>query len=190
MNRRALSQLLKEAAFAGFTAALLLVISPVLTFAIQHSDDWVKYNSKEGGYAVLFPGQPSVDSQEATTASGEKFTQYKATVQSGKVVYMIGYFDYTPPTVFSFDKARDGMVDSVKGTLLSERSIRLGGAPGREVRLLARGSEVEYLMVARFYDIGRRVYVIQFIGPKSDETELEERAARYFDSFQLVKTSQ
>jgi hypothetical protein len=30
----------------------------------------------------------------------------------------------------------------------------------------------------------------EFIEPKSDEKELEERAVRYFDSFQLVKTSQ
>lgn len=190
MNRRASIIMVRKAAFASLTAVLLLVISPVLTLAIQHSDDWVKYNSKEGGYTVLLPGQPTLDSQEANTASGEKFTQYKATVKSGNVVYMIGYFDYSPPTIFSFDKARDEMVDAIKGTVLNERSVRLGTSPGRELRLLAKDSETEYLMFARFHDVGRRVYVIQFIAPKSDETGLEQRAARYFDSFQLVKTSQ
>lgn len=190
MNRRAVILFVRKTAIANSAVALLLVVSPVLTLAIQHSDDWIKYNSKEGGYTVLLPGQPTVDSQEATTANGEKFTQYKATVQSGKAIYMIGYFDYSPPTVFAFDDARDRMIDGVKATLLSERSIRLGGAPGREIRLMMKMLGDEYLMVARFYDVGGRVYMIQFISPKSDETGLEERAARYFDSFQLVKTSQ
>jgi hypothetical protein len=169
---------------------LLLVISPVLTFALQQSDEWIKYSSKEGRYSVLLPGQPTVDSQEATTAAGDKFTQYKVTVQSRNLVYMIGYFDYSPPTVFAFDTARDRMMEGVKATLLSERSMSLGGAPGREIRLQMKIQSEDYLMVARFYDVGRRVYVIQFITPKSDETEVSERAARYFDSFQLVKTSQ
>lgn len=92
--------------------------------------------------------------------------------------------------MFAFDTARDRMMDGVKATLLSERSIRLGGSPGREINLLMKVPGGEFLMVARFYDVGRRVYVIQFIAPKSDEKELEERAVRYFDSFQLVKTSQ
>ena len=138
-------------------------------------------------YNVLLPGQPSVDSQEVTTASGEKFTQYKATVSSGQTIYMIGYFDYPPSTVFAFDTARDRMMAGVKATLLSERSIRLGGSPGREVRLLMEILGDDYLMVARFYDVNLRVYVIQFITPKSDETGVEERSTRYFDSFQVLK---
>jgi hypothetical protein len=178
----------RNAAIRRAAVVLLLVISPVLTFAIQHSDEWIKYTSKEGRYNVLLPAQPTVDSQEATSSSGEKFTQYKATVQSGNVVYMIGYFDYSPPTEFTFDKARDGMVDAVKGTLLSYRSVSLGGSPGRELRLLTKDpSGVEYLMLARFYDVDRRVFVIQFLTTKSDEPGVEEKAARYFDSFQVVK---
>jgi hypothetical protein len=190
MNRRPEILFVRKTAIANFAIVLLLVFSPVLTFAIQHSGEWIKYNSKEGGYTVLLPGQPSVDSQEATSASGEKFTQYKATVSSGKVIYMIGYFDYPPGTVFDFDAARDRMMDGVKATLLGERSMSVGGAPGREIRLLMKISGDDYLMVARFYDVDQRVYVIQFIAPKSDEARVEEKAARYFDSFQVVKTPQ
>lgn len=189
MIRRVTRLFTSNAAIRRAAAVLLLVISPVLTFAIQHSDEWIKYTSKEGRYSLMLPAQPTVDSQEATTASGEKFTQYKATVSSAGAVYMIGYFDYSAGTIFTFDKARDGMVDAIKGTLLSERSVSLGGSPGRELRVLAKDSSgVEYLMLARFYDVNQRVYVIQFITPKSDETGVEERSARYFDSFQVVKT--
>lgn len=190
MNRRVINVFGRNAVRASSAAVLFLLISPVLILAIQHSDEWVRYNSKEGRYSVLLPAQPSVDSQEATSANGEKFTQYKATLSNGNVIYMIGYFDYASGTMFTLDKARDGMVDAVKGTLLSERSISQGGAPGREVRIQAKDSGVEYLMMARFCDIDRRVYVIQLIAPKSDEAGAEEKAARYFDSFRVLRVPQ
>jgi hypothetical protein len=189
MNRRGLRAFARNTAGRRVVAVLFLLSSPLLTRAVQIHDEWIKYTSPEGRYSVLVPSQPTVDSQEATSASGEKFTQYKATVVSAGVVYIIGYFDYSAPTIFTFDKARDGMVEAVQGTLLSERSISLGGSPGRELRLSAKDSSgAEYLMLARFYDIDRRVYVLQFITAKSPETEFESRANRYFDSFQALKT--
>ena len=102
--------------------------------------------------------------------------------------YMIGYFDYTETMNFSLDGARDGMIEAVKGTLLAEKSISLGRYPGRELRVLAKdASGTEYLTRARYYDINRRVYVVQFIIPKSAEAESAAKAAKYFDSFQVVK---
>ena len=61
----------RNAAISRATVVLLLVIITVLTFAAQHSDEWIKYTSTEGRYSVLLPSQPSLDSQEATTANGE-----------------------------------------------------------------------------------------------------------------------
>lgn len=169
-------------------AALFFLSGPVLALTIQHPDDWINYTSKEGRYSVQLPAQPDVDRQEATSANGEKFTQYKATLSSGKAVYMIAYFDYPPSTAFAFDAARDRMMEGVKAILISERSISLHGAPGREIKLLMKIQGDDYLMVARFYDVDQRVYVIQFITPKSAEAVVEGNAARYFDSFQVLKT--
>ena len=167
---------------------LLILFCPALA-AAQHSEDWIKYESKEGRYSVMLPSQPTIGSQEATTADGVKFTQYKAAVVSGNVAYLIGYFDYAAPMTFTFDKARDGMVTGVNGTLVSERSISLGGYPGRDLRINAKDENgVEYDMRARFYDVDRRIYVVQFIAPKSMEVGAADvMATRYFDSFQVVR---
>jgi len=102
---------------------------------------------------------------------------------------LIGYFDYVPGTIFSFDKARDGMINAVKGTLLGESAISLGGSPGRELKALTKDDEgTEYLLRARFYDIDKRVYVLQFIFPKSlDGDAMSAEGSRYFGSFQVVK---
>jgi len=186
MSRR--SQTMSITIVAGRTlfAVLFVFIGSALVSAQTH-DEWIKYDSKEGRYSVLLPSEPTVDSQGATSNSGNKFTQYKATVTGANVVYMIGYFDYSPPTTFTLDKGRDGMVTAVKGTLLSERAISLGGAPGREIHVGAKDeSGLEFVIFARFYDIDHRVYVVQFITTKAGEAA-DMKANKYFDSFQVVK---
>jgi hypothetical protein len=173
----------------GTLGILLILFCPALA-AGQHSDDWIKYDSRGGRYSVQLPAQPKVGSQEATSSDGIKFTQYKAAVVSEDVAYMIGYFDYSASMTFTFDKARDGMVAGVNGTLVSERSISLGGYPGRELRVNAKDDTgTGYDMRARLYDVDRRIYVLQFIAPKSTAVEIADpKAAKYFDSFQVVRT--
>lgn len=170
-------------------AILLLMIGASLALGIQKPGDWVKYTSTVGGYSIMLPSQPEIGTQDAATAEGVKFTQYKATVVDGSAVYLIGYFDHVPGTDFSFDSARDGMVSAVKGTVLSESSITLAANPGLELKIaLKDGEGNDYLLRARFYDVDQRVYVLQFIYLKTKEGEaMNAAAAKYFDSFQLVK---
>lgn len=169
---------------------LFLLASASLALSVQNPLEWIKYTSTEGRYSVSLPAQPKLRTQEATTATGEKFPQYMAAVvEPGDVAFIIGYFDIVPGTVFSADAARDGMLNRIGGQLLSESVISLGGYPGRELRVLAKPSgESEYLVRARFYETDKRIYVLQFIFPKSLENEaMAAKAMKYFDSFQVVK---
>ena len=184
-----------------FAATLLVLISASLTLSVQKPDEWIKYTSPEGRYSVSLPAQPTLGTQEATTADGQKFPQYLASVvEPGDVAFMVGYFDKVPGTIFSADAARDGMVKRIDGTLISEAAISLGGYPGRELKVLttpapeppAAGAKpaeaVEYIVRARFYEADKRVYVLQLIFPKSlDNDALAAKATKYFDSFQVVK---
>lgn len=170
---------------------LAIAAGGVVAQTHQAHEDWIKYDSGEGRYTVMLPGKPDVGSQEATSADGVKFTQYKAGVYNADVAYLIGYFDYQPPMTFTFDKARDGMITAVRGSLVSERTITLGGFPGREMRINAKDERgIDYDMRARFYDVNQRIYVLQFIALKSTPLEIADpKAARYFDSFQLITGS-
>jgi hypothetical protein len=184
-----------------FAAIPLLLVSTALALGIQKFDEWIKYTSPEGRYSVSLPSQPKVSMQEATAETGDKFPQYMASVvEPGDVVFLIGYFDAVPGTIFSADAARDGMVKQINGRLISESAINLSGYPGRELKILtnpapaepAGGTKpagaVEYMVRARIYEADKRVYVLQFIFPKSLESEaLAVKATRYFDSFQVVK---
>jgi hypothetical protein len=168
-------------------AAILVLMIATLASGFEPAADWVRYTSAEGRYSVLVPQQPSLKSQEATASTGEKFTQYMAQTSDADSYYMLSYFDYTPDMAFSLDKGRDGMVSAVKGTLLSEQAISLGGQPGRELKVSTANQGVELLIRARFYNIGTRVYVLQHMFTKaSDTAALAEKTTRFFDSFKVT----
>ena len=169
---------------------VLILISAGSVFGFQSASEWIKYDSAEGRYSVLLPNQPKLTTQESATAEGEKFPQYVASASDPNAVFLIGYFDHVPGTTFSLDKARDGMVNAIKGTLVSEGSISIDGSPGRELQVSATGPDgVEYLMRARFYDVDKRVYVLQYIIVKAgDDSASAAKAAKYFDSFKVTTT--
>jgi hypothetical protein len=168
---------------------LLILLMAALPFALQGQTGWIKYNSPEGRYSVLFPGEPKLSTQDTTAATGEKMPQYLAMSSGSDAVYMVGYFDSAPNMTFSFDKARDGFVAAVKGTLLGEKAISLDGNPGRELKVLAKISDAdELIMMVRFFQAGVRIYVIQLIVSKSSEAAISaEKNVNYFDSFRVTK---
>lgn len=192
-------------------AILFLLVSSAATFAQEHKEQSAppvrppqtqippqsqgqpypyRYNSAEGRYAVLLPAEPRISSQNATTPDGSPLTQYMAMVADGDGMLMVAYFDYSSDVQFNLDKARDGMVNSVRGTLLDEHSISLGGSPGRQIRVLGRTEQgMEFIDRARFYDVKPRVYVLQCIIPKNlDSAAIAEKCERFFDSFRVRST--
>ncbi len=183
------------------TAILLLLLSASLALSIPKPDEWIKYNSHEGRYTVSLPAQPNLSTQEATTPDGQKLHQSLASVtEAGDVAFVTGYFDLDVGKIFSADAARDGMVKQINGTLINETAISLGNHPGRGIKVLAKApagasaegekppETVDYIVHARFYEVDKRIYILQVIFPKSLESEATNaRATKYFDSFQVVK---
>jgi hypothetical protein len=192
-------------------AILTLLVSSAATFAQEHKEQSappprppqtqtapqsdaqpssLRYTSPEGRYSVLLPAQPTLSSQQVSAPDGTPMTQYMVTAAGSMGMVMIAYFDYAADVVFSLDKARDGMVTSIKGTLLDEHSMSLGGAPGRQVKISARTEQgMEFIDRARFYDVKPRVFVLQCITPKSlDSAAIAERCEQFFDSFRVRST--
>ena len=167
----------------------LILINAASVFGFQTSTEWIKYDSPEGRYSVLVPSQPKLTTQEAANADGGKVPQYLAAVGDSTGSYLIGYFDLTPGGTYSLDKGRDGIVNAINGTLISEGDISLGGKPGRELKIAAVGSDkVDYVVFARVYSMDKRIYILQFIIAKSDDDKTAAaNSGRYFDSFKVTK---
>ena len=168
-------------------AASTVLLASVLSIAAQSNVEWIRYASPEGRYNVSVPQQPKVSTQETTASTGQKVPQYRAASLDGNGVFMIGYFDYTAAMKFSFDRARDGMLLAMDGTLLGEDTISLGGSPGRQLKLIAKAADQQDLIVrARLYDVAKRVYVLQCIFPKSEDSPVvAEKCTKFLDSFKV-----
>ena len=165
--------------------AFILLIASALTIAAQSSGEWIRYTSAEGRYNVAVPHEPKLSTQETIASTGEKIPQQLAASPDGNGAFMIEYFDYATPMTFSFDKARDGMLSSMRATLLGDESISLGSSSGRALKLLAKApDDSEFLVRSRYYDVGRRVYILQCIFPKSEDSPaITEKCLRFLDSF-------
>jgi hypothetical protein len=170
--------------------AILVLISAEVGFSFQGSGEWIKYNSPKGRYSVLVPGEPRLSRQETVTSSGKKIARYRATASDANFAVFVGYYDYAKAMTYSLTQARDSIVAST-GTRLSERKINLGIHPGLEMNVSAKSPDgTELLVRVRIYDVDRRVYVLQFIIPRSEDDNVSaEKAARYFDSFRVTKRS-
>jgi hypothetical protein len=168
-------------------AVFLVLTVAALANGFQSATEWVKYTSEEGRYSLLIPQQPKLSTQEVPAPNGTKFTQYMAQAADAESLYLLGYFDYTTDMVFSLDKARDSMLEAIKGTLLKEEAISVGGNSGKELKVSTTNKGFDLLLSIRFYEIGRRIYVLQHIFQKSaDSPAVTEKTARFFDSFKVV----
>src|SRR5215470_13870707 len=114
-------------------AILLLCAAAVLAQAPQ----FTRYNSADGHYSVLTPSEPKLSTQQSKAPDGTTVEQHLATAGSSDGAYVIGYFDLGSHT-FDFDKARDGAIARINGSLLTEHNIALGSNPGREFKALGK----------------------------------------------------
>jgi hypothetical protein len=168
-------------------AACLLLMITTLVSGVQTTTEWVKHTSVEGRYSILFPKQPNLMTQEAPAATGEKLTQYHAQASGSDSMYGVTYFDLLPGMPFSLDKARDGAVVSLKGTLQNSQAISLGGSPGLGYKTSFQNADQEYFMVTRIYNIRSRIYILQHYFLKSlDSSAMAENSAKFFDSFKVA----
>ena len=148
---------------------------------------WITYTSPEGRYTISMTEQPKLSSQPITTASGDTLMQYMAGASADPAYLMVGYFDYPANTTFSLDGARDGMVNTLHGNLVDEYSISLGGSPGRAIKIMAKtDGGIDFIDRARFYDINRRIYVLQCLVPVASEgPSAVQICDQFFDSFRV-----
>jgi len=181
---------------SGTTAVFVLLAGAAIGCGAQNAQkqtEWIKYNSAEGRYSILFPAKPELSTQEGPAHSGQKLTQYFATCDDpdlpSAITYAAAYFDLAPGMNYSFDEGRDGYLKAVNATLQSEKPIQIGANAGREIKASANVSGTELILLARFYLVEKRVYLPQFIFPKSYESgRAAEKSAKFFNSFALVNS--
>lgn len=172
---------------------LAAIAAFVLTSGFQQpgkrttAQSWIEFQSKEGAFSVLMPGQPEQKSFPTDTEQGP-INMNMFSVGRGNAFYAVIYSDFPlvpdDPQLINnmLDKARDMGVANAKGRLLSETRITLGDYPGREIKISISAG----ILLARLYAVKHRLYQVMVAGTQ-EAVIASPDTARFLDSFKLVK---
>lgn len=169
-----------------FVVMLLFVLNASLAFTLDPTE-WKEFASKEGRFKVLMPGTPKQDKAETESDFG-KSVLHMNLARAGKAMYGANYSDFPAEIKKAdlkqlYDSSRDGAVANLEGKLASEKDIKLGKHPGREIRIdVAKGKQ---LFRARVYLVGQRLYQVIVLG--TPETATSKEADQFLDSFKLAE---
>jgi hypothetical protein len=151
---------------------------------------WQELVCKSGGFSVKMPGSPKESTETYDTDGGKvPATLYMLELEGGSVAYLAGYNDFTTDQVTGrdsmemLDGAREGMLKNVKGTLVREKKISIGGHPGRELEVDAPG---EMVVFVRVFLANKRLIQMLVVMPRA--ALASEDIKTFFGSFRLIAT--
>jgi hypothetical protein len=170
--------------YCRFVACLAILLSAVGTAQAQ---EWKPNAPKGEGFKALMPGAP----KETLTKTDGGHRVAAFTILANQATYNLVVLDVPEAKGESeekcqqrLDNARDGGLRQSGGKLLSEKQLRLPGAyPGREVEVALPSNEG--LLLARFYAVNGRVYLLMVSGPEAAVRSKDAR--KFLVSFELVK---
>lgn len=179
--------------FAGYVADLLLTSKNPQ--AGNSPQAWKEYSSVEGGFTVLFPGEPTRETQVMEAAPDARFKLFIHKLKT-LAEYSVMYADYPipvgDPAVAKnvLDYGAKGAVAAVNSELLELKEITLDGHPGRYLRERMPGGEI---MQVRMLLVGQRMYQIAITTPREKDSSVEmvkayeAMAEKFLNSFKLLK---
>ena len=131
-------------------------------------EGFAKYANEEGLFSVMAPGTPKVDQTTAESVLGPVvYKNVMFPLSDGALMVAWGDMPIESADAETqksmFDGGRDGMIKSVKGTLINEKDITLDGRPGREWTIEVPGPPQigKIINHVRTYLDGKRNYIIQ-----------------------------
>lgn len=152
------------------------------------AQDDKKYESRDGKYAVAFPGAPATDTKKA----GE-LTLSTAAVEAKGVSYLVIYSDLPAESVKA-SKAEDilengekGLVDNFKAKVTKSQSTTFGKDkyPARNVTAEVKVDATTLQLRLRIVLVNNRVYQVLAVG--SPEAVSGAAADKFFESFEVRK---
>ena len=138
-----------------------------------------EFSSESGNFTVQTPIELEESSQSVETAVGP-IEIHTFTAENRTAAYVVAYSDYPAEMVAQTDPeellngSRDGAVQNVGGTLISEDQIELDGNPGRALVIDAATEDGEQATVnANLYLFENRLYQVLVVVPKGEEDKVD-----------------
>lgn len=157
----------------------------------RQASSWQEFSSKDGGFAIKFPGSPKTETQTV----GGQFTLHIFNLHTF-AEYSVMYADY-PTTINDsdpklakevLDNGLAGAVAEVHSSLLEVEEVSIENHPGRRYKERMRDGSI---LRGQTYLVGHRLYQIAITTPKEEgagagEIEFYQSVAkRFLESFRL-----
>ena len=154
---------------------------------------WKLFYAADGSFRILMPGIPKETKQTVKTKSGNiKLNMFSVERPQEEVKYAVGYVDYSSEYIEllnrknlvekALDNGRNNVVKKAKGTLISERKIRLGSYFGREISYSKPGGNI---VKQRIYLVEKRLYQVIVETTKARQKFLTKSREGFLNSFNV-----
>ena len=160
---------------------MLALVVPVLVAGCGESA-WREFTSPEGGFSVRLPGKPREITKTQDAGSG-RITLHSHGVDARDGTYAVSYADLSPGTPINYDLMRKGLLQRVKGQLVSETDVARGEIAGRQFEVQTENPKG--FAVVQVYRVGDRAYELLAVGPNVRASS--EGAQKFFNSFQVTR---
>lgn len=172
----------------------LLVVAVLATLAFSACSkktavDGEEFVSEDGGFSVVFPGEPTEDVQVEPSPVGDiTITLFSYDVDDNNG-YAVMYMDFPADLIAGSDPkvllegGLQGQLGSLGSDLVvdEQKDIELDGNPG----LYAKAYAGDLYAVTKDYLVGNRAYVVMMVN-EGGYPSAEEEAA-FIESFKLLK---
>ena len=143
--------------------------------------EWINYSSAAGRFGVLMPAEPRVTEQGLEIGAGKLVNNvFLALTQFA--VFSVSYADFPPKTSKSkslLDNVRKGVINGIKGTLISSSNISHKGHSGREFQ----ASSDSGVYTSRIFLVNSRLYQLVVVAVPGKVSA--EDVHRFLNSFDL-----
>lgn len=160
------------------------------TFLIAQSI-WKPFSSQEGGFTILMPGSPTEDQRNINTKVGAVPVNSFYVVRPNEALYGVAYADLPKEASLNtldinqlLNSFASGFAQGSGGRVVSQKNIRLGNFPGREIRLQYQQGETGR---GRIFLANQRLYQVVVITSK--ESSLPKSIEGFFKSFRLLNNN-
>jgi hypothetical protein len=145
--------------------------------------DGEEFIATDGGFAVDFDGEPTLQEQATTLPTGESLTVPFYLVEQPDGAQAASCLSYPDPsTVVDLEGAREGAVAGMGGSLIDSAPIELQGRQGLE--FTGSLASLDGYLEGRVFDTGGGVCQVFVIG-EGDEAPPE--ALAFLDSFRFLE---
>ena len=169
---------------------ILFVVVLIIFLSSCISPIWQGFESVEGGFTVLMPGEVASQTIKVNTAIGP-IDFHMFSVEKKDMEFLVAYNDY-PDSIIEgtspdslLTSARNGAVGALQGQLLIEIIISSDGYPGRQIMI--EGPSGETTVQSRMFLAGNRLYQVLVTSMK--EKKFLKDVEIFFDSFKILKST-